>query len=174
MEYTSNYHLPQWVESDRIMMGDFNEAMNSIEGGITTAQKAADAAQSAADNAQSTADAAQETADSAQAAADAVHDAYTPGNKPYVVGSYTGTGEEITITLGFRPSFLCISGMEDTAASNSTSEWDRFFGMTAGKAIFRRLSLTSTGFVVYPKDLTHRYYPDFTDAGRTYDYIAFR
>ena len=174
MEYTTNYHLPQWVESDRIMMEDFNQMCSDMEAGLVSNAQAAAAAQAAADNAQTVAETAQETADSAQAAADAIHDAYTPGNKPYVVGSYTGTGEEITITLGFRPSFLCISGMEDTAASNSTSEWDRFFGMTAGKAIFRRLSLTSTGFVVYPKDLTHRYYPDFTDAGRTYDYIAFR
>ena len=47
MEYTTNYHLPQWVESDRIMMGDFNEAMSNLEGGITTAQEAADAAKEA-------------------------------------------------------------------------------------------------------------------------------
>ena len=31
MDYTTNYHLPQWVESDRIMMEDFNEAMAAIE-----------------------------------------------------------------------------------------------------------------------------------------------
>ena len=31
MNYTTNYHLPQWVESDRILMEDFNEAMESIE-----------------------------------------------------------------------------------------------------------------------------------------------
>ena len=27
MNYTANYQLPQWVETDRIMMEDFNEAM---------------------------------------------------------------------------------------------------------------------------------------------------
>ena len=42
MEYTTNYHLPQWVESDRIMMEDFNEAMAAIDGGIKAAQDAAD------------------------------------------------------------------------------------------------------------------------------------
>ena len=31
MNYTTNYHLPQWVEEDRIMMGDFNEAMEKID-----------------------------------------------------------------------------------------------------------------------------------------------
>ena len=37
MKYTTNYHLPQWVEEDRIMMEDFNEAMEEIEEGLTTA-----------------------------------------------------------------------------------------------------------------------------------------
>ena len=35
MNYTTNYHLPQWVESDRILMEDFNDAMESIEEGLT-------------------------------------------------------------------------------------------------------------------------------------------
>ena len=167
MNYTTNYHLPQWVEADRIMMEDFNQMCEDIDGGIA-------AAKAAADNAQSAAATAQTTADTAESKADALANAYTPSNKPYVVGTYTGTGETMTITLGFRPSFLCISGMEDTAAGNSTDEWDRYFGLTAGNAIPNRLDLISTGFVVYPKNITYSHYPDFTDAGRTYDYIAFR
>ena len=35
MNYTENYHLPQWVKSDRIMMEDFNAAMAEIESGLT-------------------------------------------------------------------------------------------------------------------------------------------
>lgn len=35
MEYTKNYHLPQWVKEDRIMMDDFNAAMAGIEAGLT-------------------------------------------------------------------------------------------------------------------------------------------
>ena len=35
MNYTTNYHLPQWVEEDRIMMTDFNEAMERIEEGMS-------------------------------------------------------------------------------------------------------------------------------------------
>lgn len=35
MEYTKNYHLPQWVKEDRIMMDDFNAAMSSLENGLT-------------------------------------------------------------------------------------------------------------------------------------------
>ena len=35
MTYTTNYQLPQWVKSDRIMMDDFNDAMEKIEGGLS-------------------------------------------------------------------------------------------------------------------------------------------
>ena len=35
MNYTTNYHLPQWVETDRIQMEDFNSAMLSIEDGLS-------------------------------------------------------------------------------------------------------------------------------------------
>lgn len=35
MNYTTNYHLPQWVEEDRIMMEDFNEAMAGIDEGMS-------------------------------------------------------------------------------------------------------------------------------------------
>ena len=31
MKYTTNYHLPQWVESDRILMEDFNQAMETLD-----------------------------------------------------------------------------------------------------------------------------------------------
>ena len=34
MEHTKNYHLPQWVENDRIMMEDFNDAMEKIDNGL--------------------------------------------------------------------------------------------------------------------------------------------
>ena len=35
MDYTKNYHLPQWVKSDRIMMDDFNRMCADIENGLT-------------------------------------------------------------------------------------------------------------------------------------------
>ena len=34
MEYTTNYHLPQWVETDRIQMKDFNQMCADIESGL--------------------------------------------------------------------------------------------------------------------------------------------
>ena len=42
MNYTTNYHLPQWVETDRIMMEDFNAAMSNIDRGIADAQVGAE------------------------------------------------------------------------------------------------------------------------------------
>lgn len=44
MNYTKQYHLPQWAESDRILMEDFNQAMENVERGLTAAKAAADAA----------------------------------------------------------------------------------------------------------------------------------
>lgn len=49
MEYTKNYHLPQWVKSDRIMMEDFNQMCKDMEAGLTAnASAAAEAAGAAA------------------------------------------------------------------------------------------------------------------------------
>ena len=158
MEYTTNYHLPQWVESDRIMMGDFNEAMSNLEGGITTAQEAADAAQSAADNAQNTADT-------------IAGNAYSPTNKPYVVGSYIGTGQQMTITLGFRPSFLIINGGVITYSLNS-DELATWQIATNGNTLPECVTFTDTGFTLLK--LEDKQYPRLVIAERNYDYIAFK
>ena len=160
MNYTTNYHLPQWAETDRIMMEDFNQMCSDIDEGIKTAQDTADTAESKADAAQTT--------------ANSVADAYTPGNQPYVVGSYTGTGADMTITLGFRPKFLILSGMESTITTNSTSTWDRYFGLCDGSILSLRVAFLDTGFTVYARGGSRQNFPDFTDSGRTYCYIAFR
>ena len=167
MNYTTNYHLPQWVETDRIQMEDFNDAMAAMDQGMAEAKVAAEAAQEAAGTAQA-------AAEIAQSSADAVADAYTPGNQPYAVGSYTGTGADMTITLGFRPKFLILSGMESTITTNSTSTWDRYFGLCDGSILSLRAAFLDTGFTVYARGGSHQNFPDFTDSGRTYCYIAFR
>lgn len=167
MNYTTNYHLPQWVETDRIQMEDFNDAMAAMDQGMAEAKVAAETAQEAAGTAQA-------AAEIAQSSANAVADAYTPGNQPYVVGSYTGTGADMTITLGFRPKFLILSGMESTITTNSTSTWDRYFGLCDGSILSLRVAFLDTGFTVYARGGSHQNFPDFTDSGRTYCYIAFR
>ena len=152
MNYTTNYHLPQWAETDRIMMEDFNQMCSDIDEGIKTAQDTADTAES--------------KADAAQSSANAVADAYTPGNQPYVVGSYTGTGADMTITLGFRPKFLILSGMESTITTNSTSTWDRYFGLCEESILSLRVAFLDTGFTVYARGGSRQNFPDFTDSGQ--------
>jgi len=44
MNYTENYHLPQWVKSDRIMMEDFNQMCESIDAGLAGSVQTSDAA----------------------------------------------------------------------------------------------------------------------------------
>ena len=134
MEYTTNYHLPQWVETDRIMMGDFNDAMASIEEGMSS---------------------------NAEAAAE----------KPYVVGSYTGTGQQMTITLGFRPSFLIINGGVITYSINS-EELATWQLITAGNVLPQCVTFTDTGFTLLK--IADNSYPQLTISQRKYDYIAFK
>ena len=40
MNYTENYALPQWEKSDRIMMDDFNAAMEAIDTGLKAVETA--------------------------------------------------------------------------------------------------------------------------------------
>lgn len=162
MEYTTNYHLPQWVESDRIMMGDFNDAMSGIDGGINEAKSAADAAQTAADTAQETADSAQATADAAQAAA---------AKLPYAAGHYTGTNAEMTITLGFRPSFVIISGATTVYPTGVGSLGSRNI-FTGGNVLSECITFTDTGFILHA--LEDNVYPQLVRISVQYDYIAFR
>ena len=156
MNYTKNYRLPQWVKSDRIMMDDFNAAMASMESGMTRAE-------GKADTAISTANAAKQTANAAAAA------------RPYVVGSYTGKSEPQDINLGFKPAFVIVSGMRSTVTSNITTDFDRYFAMTAGNLMKSRIKITDTGFTVYPFEPSiYGAYPNLNESGRGYDYIAFK
>ena len=43
MNYTENYHLPQWEETDRIMRTDFNQMCADMEAGLNANREAADA-----------------------------------------------------------------------------------------------------------------------------------
>ena len=154
MNYTTNYHLPQWVEEDRIMMGDFNEAMAGIDGGIAAAKTAADTAKTTADAAQATADA-----------------AYSPNNMPYVVGSYMGNNGTKTIELGFCPSFLIISGDGgSTSLVGHYQEYGDHVGLMSADLIYDTVTLTATGFKVVDNSDS---YPCLNEH-RTYIYIAFR
>ena len=155
MNYTTNYHLPQWAETDRIMMEDFNEAMTALDQGIKTAQDTADTAESKADAAQTT--------------ANSVADAYTPDNKPYVIGTYRGSRSETKITLGFQPSCLIIGKVYGSgSAEDSYGACSVFFG---GR-ITDVLEIEADGFTLFPNTLN--IYPSVNWVSNSYFYIAFR
>ena len=50
MNYTTNYHLPQWVQTDRIQMEDFNQAMADIDEGLGSALQSANGLETTAYN----------------------------------------------------------------------------------------------------------------------------
>jgi len=144
MKYTKNYHLPQWAESDRIMMDDFNAAMENIEGGLSTAQAAANSA-------------AEEAA-----------------NLPYAAGTYTGDGKTMAqggqfIELGFRPRFIIISrGWWSTSYSG-----DCFLvaGESRIPQLDELFVPQDSGFVVANRSSG---YLTLNTSGITYSFIAFQ
>ena len=149
MIYTANYHLPQWVEEDRILMEDFNDAMAGIDQGLQGAKAAADTAESKADAAQSTAD-----------------NAYCPENKPYVLGTYTGEKSYKEINLGFQPSLVIVCG---DSGSNDEMLW-QYSAIIYPNYSAANAGITSNGFGVGDAG----YFPNLSEHYRTYHYIAFK
>ncbi len=89
MHYTTNYKLPQWVETDRIMMEDFNDAMEKIEEGLTAGKTAAEEGQQA-------------LSESLAALSETV------AAHQIAVGSYTGNDGTQTIKVGFTPKAVLV------------------------------------------------------------------
>ena len=191
MQYTKNYHLPQWVKEDRIMMNDFNQMCADMEAGLNknaqelktglnkaaqdlktgldkTAQDAAAATAAVSTAVSAAAQQAQDTADAALAKANA---AYAPDQPPYKIGFYTGTDEEMTIELGFQARFLIIGigGESDTYfITGNTARRPTFFQFTqTGFKVKRHIS-TAEG--MGGTELA----PYLVRKGHTYAYIAFR
>ena len=160
MNYTTNYHLPQWVETDRIQMEDFNDAMAAMDQGMAEAKVAAETAQEAAGTAQA-------AAEIAQSSADAVADAYTPDNKPFVVGSYSANGSGVTVELGFKPSLVIISGER---YSTDTEDMMLYTVIATADSPGMVIEFTNTGF----RTLGVGSYAPYLCDKRAYRYIAFR
>ena len=118
MNYTANYHLPQWVETDRILMEDFNDMASTLDAALKT-------------NADGLA--AEEAAREAAVAA--------KGNCQLYTATYTGTGnygssKKCTLTFPGEPwavfigdcgndgvFLLALRGMRSThAQAGGTSE----------------------------------------------------
>ena len=177
MNYTNNYHLPQWEKSDRVLMEDFNQMCRDMEAGLEkNLQDAASATNSAAGAASAAAAQAQSTANSALAKANAAQEtanqAFSPSKFPYTVGTYTGNGSTTTLYLGFRPRFLILTGQ-----SGSPNQGTINVGVVGpGGNLNSCVTLTSSGAeIVNPANNgTTTIYPRLNNSGQTYSYIAFQ
>lgn len=130
MNYTENYHLPQWEESDRVMRTDFNQMCADIDAGISQAAQ-----------------------------------------MPFAVGSYVGTGREMDIEVGFRPSTVltyCSQG-----GGNPTDGAGAIAVIGEVVTCKDRITMRDNGFRIAPQDTVKRY-PRINEPNVTFAYIAFR
>lgn len=167
MNYTKNYHLPQWDETDRIMRADFNQMCADMENGLLkTARDAAEAVSGASTGAASAAEAARRAQSSADSAMEKASAAFAVDNRPYVWGSFTRTGKEQEITLGFQPYFLIVW----MGASTDTSAGTTFLTITQGTINDHFLKITKTGFTLRENSSN----TGLNISGGRYYYLAFR
>ena len=162
MQRTNKYKLNIIETSDAFSPEPLNKNTEELEKALT----ALEAADAKLQTTLETADARLQTAvQKAQSTADF---AYKPGQMPYVTGTYVSTGADVTINLGFRPSFVIISGSSSTGQNTSLGPFNAF---TAGNIITGHVTFTNTGFIARATGNT---FPDVSRSGRQYDYIAFR
>lgn len=145
MNYTQNYHLPQWEESDRIMRSDFNQTMTNIENGISEAR-------TKAENAQSTANTAVEILST---------------HEHYLIGRYAGAIGAQTISIGFRPKALLIERPYFSSAPDKYRNTCCLFLEGTSEAV----TFCDEGFSVRIGD---EYYPQVNLHHSNYIFIAFR
>ena len=122
MDYTANYQLPQWVDSDRILRTDFNSAYQKLDAALDGIQAEVDS------NAQSTAAALSEK-----------------GNCQLYTATYTGTG-----TTGYEnPNTLTFPAQPFVVLVASVGNEDSFLlvvrGTTESYADGKRLKFTWSG-----------------------------
>ena len=155
MDYTTNYHLPQWVESDRIMMEDFNEAMAAIDGGI----KAVDEAMT-------------------QGLAEVTANLGNTGKNARIVwGTYVGTGTSgESQPTGISPGFFPVVAMVGLPDHTSWAGWPTTMIRDCPKA--NGISVYNhTLNVIWADDRVSWYYPDNAEhqmntSGKTYYYVV--
>jgi len=177
---TSNYKLNQWAAEDRIIREEFNTDNQKIEtalSGLST-EMGKRATQTALNNLSTSMTTMSTTLNSTISTGLAKK--YGTDNAYIKSGSYTGTGDEntVTVTTGFKPSLVMIfnlgaSGGYDyafligdaTVQIMTTLDQKRYLGTTY-------LKFTSTGFSV-----THDVVGSgegMNHEGNSYHYIAFR
>ena len=152
MDYTPNFHLPQWNLDDRILMDDFNQFAASLDTALSLNQQAAQNAQEAAEEAKTLAQNA------------------SVGRLLLTCGSYTGTGGSQTINTGYWPMAVLVIGEQDP---NSSPRWFGHrdycaFFVNGGDTPFSAVHLKD--FVVREPGIAG--YPNLNKTGHTYYYIS--
>ena len=97
----------------------------------------------------------------------AIEESYSPGNKPYVVGSYSANGSGVTVELGFKPSLVIISGER---YSTDTEDMMLYTVIATADSPGMVIEFTNTGF----RTLGVGSYAPYLCDKRAYRYIAFR
>ena len=93
---------------------------------------------------------------------------------PYVIGTYTGNGsnDKRTISLGFRPSFVLVSGLR--SATRDDHDTLNRIAIWAGPFSHGMVNATETGFTVQTDGSTIEQWPKLNESGYQYYYIAFK
>lgn len=182
---TENYGLNQWEASDKVLREEFNADNAKVEGALSglAAQVAAKASKTDLNalTTQVNAKAAQTALDSLAATVAKKYGADLP---ILVEGSYVGTYSStshptaVTVTLGFRPSFVIVFSMSD-----EVERYDDLVLMGTPSAHLivdvgyshtvetSHLTFSDTGFTV---DRVLNFTCGFNLKGVTYHYFAFR
>ena len=111
MNKTTNYNLPQWVESDRLLMEDFNKMTADIDAALTENKTAIEAVAAAA------------------------------GNCKVITGTYTGTGtynkeaSAVKLTFAKKPFLLLIAGNDAWACIVNMQRGHSFYGTADSRSI---------------------------------------
>jgi len=167
MEYTTNYHLPQWVETDRIQMKDFNQMCADIESGLDSANSTAAAVQ---------------TQLGGELAALASAMGSGGSNCRIAWGSYTGRGtigaaNANRLDFGFQPVLVVIGSNEEATRDMWPSIFLRNITKTKNEVIIDSpitVTWTATGLSWYTTSDNPNYpgwYQNNVN-GRTYYYCA--
>ena len=120
--YTSNYQLHQWVPGDNFLRTDFNTDFQKIDAALGSIRAQASSSASAVSGVQS-------SLSSVQSA--------LSRKAEFVLGTYTGTGSGSgkTVSLGFQPRAVLISG-------------GTYCGMGDRNNYTPLLQITASGFLV--------------------------
>ena len=149
MDYTANFHLPQWEQNDRILMDDFNQFAACLEEALSQNQAAVEAVQ--------------ETAEEAKTAVQMCAKTF--------FGTYQGNGGTRTVEVGSLARAVLISGRPKSAAGSSTNDVShKYSGMLVVGGITACGRIDFSSFSVFATNREDC--PSLNDADCTYSFTV--